>query len=94
MAHNCHGKTKSHGKTNKTSWSAVGQRLLFASEMVGRVIVTVTHCSLEKGSYTSRATRRRKERNTCGQRGNKSNISYRDISVVVAENNSDVKPKC
>ena len=26
----------------------VGQRLLFASEMVGRVTVTVTHCSLEK----------------------------------------------
>ena len=37
---------------------------------------------------------RRKGRNTSGQRGNKFNISYRDISVVVAENNSDVKPKC
>ena len=23
VAHNCHGKTKSHGKTKKTSWSAV-----------------------------------------------------------------------
>ena len=45
---------------------------------------------------TSRATSgvRRKGRNTSGQRGNKFNISYRDISVVVAENNSDVKPKC
>ena len=63
MAHNCHGKTKSHGTTNfthgitklthgktkKTSWSAVGQWLLFASEMVNRV--TVTHCSLEKPSF-------------------------------------------
>ena len=68
VAHNCHGKTKSHGTTNfthgktelthgktklthgktklthdktkKTSWSAVGQRLLFASEMVRGVTVT------------------------------------------------------
>ena len=74
MAHNCHGKTKSHGttkltqgktklthdktklthdktklthgktklthgKTKKTNWSAVGQRLLFTSEMVRRVKV-------------------------------------------------------
>ena len=60
VAHNCHGKTKSHGKTNlthgktklthsktklthgktkKTSWSTVGQRLLFASEMVRRITV-------------------------------------------------------
>ena len=60
VAHNCHGKTKSHGTTNfthgktklthgktklthdktkKTSWSAVGQQLLFASEMVNRVTV-------------------------------------------------------
>ena len=45
---------------------------------------------------TSRATSggRRKDRNTSGQRGNKFNNSYRDISVVVAENNSIVKPKC
>ena len=45
---------------------------------------------------TSRATSggRRKDKNTSGQRGNKFNIWYRDISVVVAENNSDVKPKC
>ena len=35
----------------------------------------------------------RKDRNTSGQRGNKFNNSYRDISVVVAENNSVVKPK-
>ena len=61
VAHNCHGKTKSHGTTNfthgkteltygktklthgktkNTSWSAVGQRLLFASEMVRGVTVT------------------------------------------------------
>ena len=60
MAHNCHGKIKSHGTTNfthgktkltqgktklthgktkKTNWSAVGQRLLFTSEMVRRVTV-------------------------------------------------------
>ena len=45
---------------------------------------------------TSRATSggRRKDKNTSGQQGNKFNISYRDMSVVVAENNSDVKPKC
>ena len=43
---------------------------------------------------TSRATSggRRKDRNTSGQRGNKFNRSYRDISVIVAENNSVVKP--
>ena len=48
------------------------------------------------GVTTSRATsgERRKDRNTSGQRGNKFNNSYRDISVVVAENNSIVKPKC
>ena len=28
-----------------------------------------------------------------GQRGNKFNTSYRDISVIVAENNSVIKPK-
>ena len=46
----------------------------------------------------SRATSggRRKDRNTNGQRGNNSNTSYRDRdrSVVVAENNNVVKPKC
>ena len=48
------------------------------------------------GVTTSRATSggRRKDRNTSGQRGNKFNNSYGDISVVVAENNSIVKPKC
>ena len=70
VAHNCHGKTKSHGTTNfthgktklthgktkKTSWSAVGQRLLFASEMVGRVTVTVRHCSLEKTAEFAQST--------------------------------------
>ena len=35
----------------------------------------------------------RKDRNTSGQRGNKFSTSYRDISVIVAENNSVVKPK-
>ena len=46
------------------------------------------------GVTTSRATSggRRKDRNTSGQRGNKFNTSYRDISVIVAENNSVVKP--
>ena len=33
------------------------------------------------------------DQNTSGQRGNKFNNSYRDISVIVAENNSVVKPK-
>ena len=42
-------KAKSHSKTKKTSWSAVGQRLFFASEMVRRV--TVTHGSLEKQPF-------------------------------------------
>ena len=32
--------------------------------------------------------------NTNGQRGNNVNTSYRDISVVVAEKNGVVKPKC
>ena len=36
---------------------------------------------------------RSKDRNTSGQRGNKFNTSYRDISVIVAENNSVLKPK-
>ena len=36
----------------------------------------------------------KEDRNTRGQRGNKFNTSYRDISVVVAENNSVVKSKC
>ena len=31
----------------------VGQRLLFASEMVGRVTVTVRHCSLENRHFSS-----------------------------------------
>ena len=50
----------------------------------------------KKGVTTSRATSggRRKDRNTSGQRGNKFNNSNRDISVVVAENNRVVKPKC
>ena len=43
------------------------------------------------GSATSRG--RRKERNTSGQRGNKFNSSYIDTSVIVAVNNSVVKPK-
>ena len=48
------------------------------------------------GVTTSRATSGagRNDRNTSGQRENKFNNSYRDISVVVAENNSVVKPKC
>ena len=55
-----------------------------------------THlCRLFQGVTTSRATsgERKKDRNTSGQRGNKFNNSYRDISVIVAENNSVVKPK-
>ena len=42
VAHNCHGKTK------KMSWSGVGQRLLFQSEMVRRVTVTVTVKNIRK----------------------------------------------
>ena len=46
------------------------------------------------GVTTSRATSggRRKDRHTSGQRVNKFNTSYRDISFIVAENNSVVKP--
>ena len=49
-----------------------------------------------EGVTTSRVTsgERRKDRNTSGQRGNKFNTSDGYISVVVAENNSFVKPKC
>ena len=48
-----------------------------------------------KGVTTSRATSGgwRKDRNTSGQRGNKFSTSYRDISAIVTENNSVVKPK-
>ena len=51
---------------------------------------------LVQGVTTSRATSggRRKDRNTSGQRGSKFNRSYRNISVVVVENNGVVKPKC
>ena len=47
------------------------------------------------GVTTSRATNwgRRKDQNTSDQRGNTFNTSYRDISVIVAENNSVVMPK-
>ena len=46
--------------------------------------------TIAPGVATSQATSggRSKDRNTSGQRGNKFNISYRDISVIVAENNS------
>ena len=45
---------------------------------------------------TSRAMRGgwRKDRSTSGQRVNKFNASYKDMSLIVAENNSVVKPKC
>ena len=48
------------------------------------------------GVNKSRATNRgiREEGNTSGQRGNKFNTSYTDISVVVAGDSSDVKRKC
>ena len=47
------------------------------------------------GVTTSRARSRgrRNDRNRSGQRGNNFNTSYRDISVVVAENNSVWKAK-
>ena len=47
------------------------------------------------GVTTSRATSGgwRKDRNTSGQRRNKFSTSYRDISVIVGENNSVVRPK-
>ena len=44
--------------------------------------------AVKLGSTISRATSggRRIDRNTTGQRGNKFNNSYRDISIVVTEN--------
>ena len=58
--------------------------------------MTHTNGRLIWGVTTSRATRGggRKDRNTSGQRGNNFNTSYRNISVVVVENNDVVKPKC
>ena len=68
---------------NKTFKSAFSQILNAIMERVAGVTM-------------SRATSggRRKDRNTSGQRVNKFNTSYRDISVIVAENNSLLKPKC
>ena len=43
---------------------------------------------------TTTARLKNKTLNTNNQRGNNVNTSYRDISVVVAENNGVVKPKC
>ena len=58
---------------------------------------TITRLGLtRRGVTTSRATSGgwRKDRNTSGQRVNKFNNSYSHISVIVAENNSLLKPKC
>ena len=60
-------------------------------------IMPYIFCLFSKRTVTtSRATSGagRNDRNTSGQRENKFNTSYRDISVVVAESNSVVKPKC
>ena len=48
---------------------------------------------LHHGRGAGRSGGRRNDRNTSGQRGNNFNTSYRDISVVVAENNSVCKAK-
>ena len=52
----------------------------------------IVYCT---GVTTSRATSGgwRKDGNTSGQRRNKFSTSYRDISVIVGENNSVVRPK-
>ena len=53
------------------------------------------HDSIKTGViHHGRQVVRRKDRNTSGQRENKFNNSYEDIPVIVAENNSIVKPKC
>ena len=56
----------------------------------------LSNCRSMAGVTTSRATSGagRNDRNTSGQRVNKFSTSYRDISVIVAENNSLLKPKC
>ena len=50
----------------------------------------------QAGVTTSQAMsgERRKDQNRSGQQGNNFNTSYRDISVVAAENNSLGKLKC
>ena len=50
----------------------------------------------QAGVTTSQATsrERRKDQNRSGQLGNNFNTTYRDISVVFAENNSLGKLKC
>ena len=57
---------------------------------------SLCHCWISTGVTTSQATSGgwRNDRNTSGQRRNKFNTSYGDISVVVAENNRVVKPRC
>ena len=57
---------------------------------------SLCHCWISTGVTTSRATSGgwRNDRNTSGQRRNKFNNSYGDISAVVAENNRVVKPRC
>ena len=51
---------------------------------------------ISTGVTTSRARSGagRNDRNTSGQRENKFNTSYRDISDVVSESNSVIKPIC
>ena len=60
------------------------------------VWATVGHRTQQVGVTTSRATSggKRKDRNTSGQRRNRFNTSYRDISVIAAGTNSVTKPKC
>ena len=70
---------------------------MLSLKILNSVLPPLQHGRPEKarGVTISRATNGgwRKDRSTSGQRGNKFNTSYRDISVIVAENNSVVKPK-
>ena len=56
---------------------------------------SVNLARLKPGATTSRATSGgwREDRNTSGQRRNKFSTSYIDISVIVGESNSVVRPK-
>ena len=70
----------------------IANTFLWITSMLGLPVERGSQLPKYTGVTTSRTTSggRRKDRNTSGQRGNKFNTSYRDISVIVAENNSVV----
>ena len=85
---NCH--VSSQSKNHDYEFS--GRELVFSIRQVRSS--PFFHLERLLFKLVRRKEERRKDQNTSGQRGNKFSISYRDISVVVAENNSVAKPKC